>query len=73
MPESGFVFCCFNNNYKILPATFDSWMRILKAVDGSVLWLLEDNALAAANLRHHAETRGLDPGLPDLCRAPAAG
>ena len=39
LPENGFVFCCFNNNYKILPATFDGWMRILKAVDGSVLFL----------------------------------
>ena len=43
MPRTGFVFCCFNNNYKITPATFDGWMRILKQVDGSVLWLLEDN------------------------------
>lgn len=61
LPESGFVFCCFNNNYKILPATFDTWMRILKAVDGSVLWLFEDNALAAANLREEAQARGVNP------------
>jgi protein O-GlcNAc transferase len=60
LPVSGFVFCCFNNNYKILPETFDSWMRILKAVDGSVLWLLEDNLLAAENLRRHAVARGVD-------------
>ncbi len=60
LPASGFVFCCFNNNYKILPGTFDSWTRILKAVDGSVLWLLEDNPLAVKNLRKHAATRGLD-------------
>jgi predicted O-linked N-acetylglucosamine transferase (SPINDLY family) len=61
LPPSGFVFCSFNNNYKILPDTFASWMRILTAVDGSVLWLLEDNALAAANLRRHAADRGVDP------------
>jgi predicted O-linked N-acetylglucosamine transferase (SPINDLY family) len=62
LPESSFVFCCFNNNYKILPETFDSWMRILLAVDGSVLWLLEDNPLAAENLRRQAAARGLEPG-----------
>jgi predicted O-linked N-acetylglucosamine transferase (SPINDLY family) len=60
LPESGFVYCCFNNNYKILPATFDGWMRILKAIDGSVLWLFEDNPTAAKNLRKEAEARGVD-------------
>jgi len=60
LPEEGFVFCCFNNNFKILPAMFDIWMRILKAVDKSVLWLLEDNPIAAANLRKEAERRGVD-------------
>ena len=60
LPESGFVFCCFNSNYKILPATFDVWMRILKAVNGSVLWLLQDNPTATKNLRKEAETRGVD-------------
>ncbi|MDA8600447.1 tetratricopeptide repeat protein [Burkholderiaceae bacterium] len=61
LPESGFVFCCFNNNYKILPATFDVWMRLLKTVDASVLWLLQDNPTAAKNLRKEAEIRGIDP------------
>ena len=60
LPENGFVFCCFNNTYKILPAIFDSWMRILRAVDGSVLLLFEDNPTAAKNLRKEAETRGID-------------
>ena len=60
LPEQGFVFCSFNNNYKILPATFDCWMRILKAVDGSVLWLYEDNAAAAHHLRQEAEKRGIN-------------
>jgi protein O-GlcNAc transferase len=61
LPEDGFVFCCFNNNYKILPETFDSWMRVLKATGGSVLWLLEDNPTAAQNLRKEAQIRGVDP------------
>ena len=59
LPRTGFVFCCFNNNYKIIPGTFDSWMRILKRVDGSVLWLLEDNLEAAGNLRKEALARGV--------------
>ncbi|HET7803689.1 MAG TPA: tetratricopeptide repeat protein, partial [Pseudolabrys sp.] len=50
LPERGFVFCCFNNNYKIVPNVFDCWARILKRVDGSVLWLLKSNAVAASNL-----------------------
>jgi predicted O-linked N-acetylglucosamine transferase (SPINDLY family) len=60
LPENSFVFCCFNNNYKILPKTFDVWMRLLKKVSGSVLWLLEDNPIAASNLRKEAEIRGVD-------------
>ena len=61
LPETGFVFCCFNNNFKITPKVFDVWMRILAAVPGAVLWLIEDNAIAAANLRTHAASRGVDP------------
>ena len=61
LPDSSFVFCCFNNNYKILPATFDGWMRLLKSVKGSVLWLFEDNPTAGKNLRKEAEVRGVDP------------
>jgi predicted O-linked N-acetylglucosamine transferase (SPINDLY family) len=59
LPEAGFVFCCFNNNYKITPAVFDRWMRILERVSGSVLWLLEDNPAAAANLRREARRRNV--------------
>ncbi len=59
LPETGFVFCCFNNNYKITPNTFDSWMKILGHVEGSVLWLLEDNLTAATNLRSEAERRNI--------------
>lgn len=60
LPSAGFVFCCFNNNYKILPAVFDSWMRILQAVPGSVLWLFEDNGAVVGNLRREAEQRGIE-------------
>lgn len=61
LPERGFVFCCFNNNYKILPATFDVWVRLLKKVNGSVLWLLQDNPTAAKNLHKEAAINGIDP------------
>jgi predicted O-linked N-acetylglucosamine transferase (SPINDLY family) len=59
LPAQGFVFCCFNNNYKITPAVFDVWLRLLQKIDGSVLWLLEDNPDASANLRREAAARGL--------------
>lgn len=62
LPAAGFVFCCFNNNYKITPAVFAIWMRLLDRVSGSVLWLLEDNADAANALRLHAEHAGIAPG-----------
>jgi predicted O-linked N-acetylglucosamine transferase (SPINDLY family) len=57
LPEQGFVFCCFNNNYKILPTTLEGWMRILKAVEGSVLWLFQDNSWAVENLKKEAKKR----------------
>jgi predicted O-linked N-acetylglucosamine transferase (SPINDLY family) len=60
LPENGFIFCCFNNNYKILPAMFDSWMRILNAVEGSVLFLYAENEWSKANLIQEASLRGID-------------
>lgn len=60
LPEQGFVFCCFNGNYKILPATFAIWMRLLRQVDGSVLWLLGDSPASIANLRREAARHGVD-------------
>jgi protein O-GlcNAc transferase len=60
LPENGFVFCCFNNNYKILPSTFEGWMRILKAVEGSVLFLYAENQWAESNLKKEAEARGIN-------------
>ena len=59
LPETGFVFCSFNANYKITPQIFDIWMRLLRGVEGSVLWLLRSNESAAANLRREAEARGV--------------
>jgi protein O-GlcNAc transferase len=61
LPEMGFVFCCFNNSYKILPQIFDCWMRILLQTDGSVLWLFGDNQETAANLRREAAARNVSP------------
>ena len=59
LPESGFVFCCFNNNFKISTSEFDIWMRLLLKVEGSVLWLLKSNNLAEKNLQLEAEKRGV--------------
>jgi predicted O-linked N-acetylglucosamine transferase (SPINDLY family) len=61
LPECAFVFACFNGVYKITPAVFDSWMRILAAVEGGVLWLLDDGPVSAGNLRREAVARGIDP------------
>jgi len=59
LPEAGFVFCCFNNTYKITPEIFEVWMGLLKTVPESVLWLLQDNPFAPANLRKEAGTQGV--------------
>jgi len=61
LPTSGFIYCCFNANYKITPSTFDGWMRILKAVPESVLLLYTDISTAAKNLKMEAEKRGVNP------------
>jgi predicted O-linked N-acetylglucosamine transferase (SPINDLY family) len=61
LPDEAFVFCCFNNSYKLTPDAFDIWMRLLKQVDGSVLWLLQGNAAATGNLRAEAARRGISP------------
>jgi predicted O-linked N-acetylglucosamine transferase (SPINDLY family) len=59
LPKDGFVFCCFNSVYKITPGTFDSWMRILNEIEGSVLWLAQANPIATRNLRSEALRRGV--------------
>ena len=61
LPPDGFVFCCFNNSFKITPAAFDIWMRLLDRVERSVLWLYEQNSHAADNLRREAGRRGIEP------------
>jgi predicted O-linked N-acetylglucosamine transferase (SPINDLY family) len=61
LPESGFVFCSFNNSFKITPDVFDVWMMLLHQVDGSALWLLEGNSSCAMNLKLEAIRRGVSP------------
>jgi protein O-GlcNAc transferase len=59
LPSTGFVFCCFNNNFKITQSVFECWMRILTQVEGSVLWLLAGNEWAAKNLKSKALAAGV--------------
>ena len=59
LPDDAFVFCSFNNAYKINPMVFDVWMRLLQAVPKSVLWLSAHNATATANLQEQAKSRGV--------------
>jgi len=61
LPAEGLVFCSFNNSYKISPVSFDIWMRLLRSIPDSVLWLLEANQSVRGNLRSEAEKRGVDP------------
>jgi len=71
LPANAFIFCCLNDCYKISPSVFDRWMRILKTVDESVLWLFTDYEDAAQNLRREAAKRGVDEGRLIFCkRAP---
>jgi predicted O-linked N-acetylglucosamine transferase (SPINDLY family) len=61
LPEDGFVFCCFNQSYKITPYVFDIWMRLLRRVEGSVLWLMKDSDIGLNNLKNEAQKRGVEP------------
>ena len=61
LPESGFVFCCFNNSYKITPQVFSLWMDLLRQIPGSVLWLLGERPAVVRNLSAEAVKRGIDP------------
>ena len=61
LPDNAFVFCSFNNNYKITPYIFDIWMNILKKVPNSVLWIFKSNETASRNLKRETELRGVDP------------
>jgi predicted O-linked N-acetylglucosamine transferase (SPINDLY family) len=59
LPETGFVFCSFNNNYKLNPEIFDVWMRLLAQIEHSVLWLLAGNDAVPTNLKDEAQRRGI--------------
>ena len=61
LPEGAFVFCSFNNSYKITPREFDVWMRLLAGISESVIWLPDDGALVRDNLRREAAARGIAP------------
>ena len=61
LPSEGFVFCCFNNSYKITAAMFDIWMRLLRDIPDSVLWLSGRKILVDQNLRNEADRRDVDP------------
>lgn len=61
LPQDALVYCSFNNNFKITPEVFGVWMRVLRAVPGSVLWLLADNRWSQANMQREAEAAGVDP------------
>jgi predicted O-linked N-acetylglucosamine transferase (SPINDLY family) len=61
LPDDKFVFCSFNNNKKIQPAMYKTWIEILKVNPSSVLWLLFDNTIAETNLKKQAMFHGIDP------------
>jgi predicted O-linked N-acetylglucosamine transferase (SPINDLY family) len=61
LPQTGFVFACLNNNYKITPDVFDIWMRLLSSVPESVLWLFEGKGTTGSNLCNEARKRGVPP------------
>jgi protein O-GlcNAc transferase len=63
LPETAFVFCCFNSTYKITPEVFDLWCRLLKTCPNSVLWMVSESQAAQANISREARIRGVDPGL----------
>jgi predicted O-linked N-acetylglucosamine transferase (SPINDLY family) len=61
LPDDAFIFCCFNNNYKISPNEFDIWMRLLTKVENSVLWLRKSNQFSIINIKNEAQKRKVDP------------
>jgi len=61
LPETGFVFCCFNRDWKITPSVFDIWLRLLRQIPGAVLWLSSPIHSTGVHLRNHAMEQGIDP------------
>jgi predicted O-linked N-acetylglucosamine transferase (SPINDLY family) len=73
LPEGAFVFCAFNNIFKITPQFFGVWLRLLAGLPGSVLWLLDDDPTARRNLQESARAGGVDPArLVFAARVPHA-
>jgi predicted O-linked N-acetylglucosamine transferase (SPINDLY family) len=68
LPEDNFIFCCFNNSYKITPNIFNVWLRILKRVSKSVIWILEDNLLFKENLKKKFKENNLNPDRIIFCK-----
>src|SRR5262249_43643416 len=68
LPEDGFVFCSFNNSYKIAPTMFQLWMRLLQATPNSVLWLRQAGPITMTNLRREAERHGRSAPRPGFSR-----
>jgi predicted O-linked N-acetylglucosamine transferase (SPINDLY family) len=61
LPENAFVYCCFNGSQKIARFAFDRWLEILRRTPGSVLWLLENEAVVNDGLRAYAAAHGVEP------------
>jgi protein O-GlcNAc transferase len=61
LPDDAFVFCCFNQAYKINRAIFELWLDLLRAVPRAVLWLKDDNRWATAAFKERAQAGGIDP------------
>jgi protein O-GlcNAc transferase len=61
LAQQAFVFCSFNNSWKITRDMFETWVRLLKAIPGSLLWLLETSSGFRDRLRHEAKLRGIAP------------
>jgi predicted O-linked N-acetylglucosamine transferase (SPINDLY family) len=68
LPENSFIFCCFNNPFKILPTVFEGWMRILRQSLNSLLWLYELNPIASNNLRTKAEKKGISHSMLEFAK-----
>ncbi len=60
LPNEGFIYCCFNSNYKLSPLIFDAWLNLLINLPGSVLWLLKENENVVENLKFLANQKGID-------------
>jgi predicted O-linked N-acetylglucosamine transferase (SPINDLY family) len=68
LPEDNFIFCCFNNSYKITPNIFNVWLRILKRVTKSVIWILEDNLFFKENLKKNFKKNDINPDRVIFCK-----